>query len=143
MRLGEDGFLDKTRDIISAAMTIKRGIEAMEGLSVLGDPQVMVVSFTSRDVNIFRVGDLMAKKGWSLNSLQFPACLHICITLRHLTIVDLFLDDLQMSLTTLLENPDADKDKNATSAIYGLATSMPSGPVDSILRTYTDCALDG
>ena len=34
-------------------------------------------------VNVYTVADHMAKKGWSLNPLQNPACVHICCTLRH------------------------------------------------------------
>ena len=48
-------------------------------------------------VNIYSVGDKMTKKGWSLNALQSPACLHICCTVAHLGHHDEFIADLKAS----------------------------------------------
>jgi hypothetical protein len=48
-------------------------------------------------VNIYGVGDKMTKKGWSLNALQGPACLHICCTVAHLGHHDEFIADLKAS----------------------------------------------
>ena len=36
-----------------------------------------------KPINVYTVADNMAKKGWSLNPLQNPPCVHICCTLRH------------------------------------------------------------
>ena len=38
---------------------------------------------SSKPLNVYTVADHMAKKGWSLNPLQNPPCVHICCTLRH------------------------------------------------------------
>ena len=38
---------------------------------------------SSKELNVYTVADHMAKKGWSLNPLQNPPCVHICCTLRH------------------------------------------------------------
>lgn len=32
-------------------------------------------------------------------------------------------------------------DENSTAAIYGMASSMPAGPVNVLLRAYTDVTL--
>jgi len=45
-----------------------------------------VVCFAAEDparLNIFNVGDAMTNRGWSLASLQFPAAIHICVTMVH------------------------------------------------------------
>ena len=57
----------------------------------------MIVCIGSCDsyISIYEVGDLMHKKGWALNSLQHPAGLHICCTLRTVGQHQRFLRDLR------------------------------------------------
>ncbi|TYZ68937.1 hypothetical protein PybrP1_012199 [[Pythium] brassicae (nom. inval.)] len=61
----------------------------------------------SRPGALSAAADAMAKKGWSLNALQHPVSVHLCVTVRHI----------------------------------GKAKNMPAGPVDDILRIYTDVTL--
>lgn len=37
--------------------------------------------------------------------------------------------------------PQCQGDENSTAAIYGMASSMPAGPVNVLLRAYTDVTL--
>jgi sphinganine-1-phosphate aldolase len=55
----------------------------------------MIVCVGSEELNIYNVGDLMTKRGWSLNSLQSPAGLHLCVTLRHVGRHERFLKDIR------------------------------------------------
>jgi len=41
-------------------------------LEVLGDPKAMVVAFTTKDFDIFKMVDALKKDGWVLNVLQKP-----------------------------------------------------------------------
>jgi glutamate/tyrosine decarboxylase-like PLP-dependent enzyme len=79
---GEQGYVDATRRILEAGATIRQGIAAIPGLKVLGDP-LWIVAFGSDEVDVYRVLDAMTKRGWSLNGLQKPKAVHICVTLRH------------------------------------------------------------
>jgi hypothetical protein len=80
----------------------------------------------------------------------------------------MFLDDLKSSLQTVKSDPEIASKKgnvsenvftrnlfvtllmstccsltlNTQAAVYGLAASLPAGPVDELLATYTDCVLD-
>ena len=47
-------------------------------------PQVSVVAFDSDQFNIYGLADGMKERGWSLNSLQFPICVHFCVTRNRL-----------------------------------------------------------
>jgi sphinganine-1-phosphate aldolase len=40
---------------------------------VFGEPEVCVMAIGSKVFNVFRLFDELVKKGWILNSLQFPA----------------------------------------------------------------------
>lgn len=46
----------------------------------------------------------MTKKGWSLNALQSPACLHICCTVAHIGHHDEFIADLKASGRRMIVN---------------------------------------
>ena len=47
------------------------------------------------------------EKGWDINVLQFPACIHICVTMAHTVpgVVDKFLADLREITARLMESP--------------------------------------
>src|SRR6266508_3515084 len=79
---GEEGYLEATRQVLAAAARIRAGIAAIPGLRVLGDP-LWVIALAAEDVNIYDVLDRMTGRGWSLNGLQRPAAVHLCVTLRH------------------------------------------------------------
>jgi len=48
-------------------------IKKIEGLYVLGKPDMTVIAFGSREVDIYKVNDVMTTKGWSLNALHKPS----------------------------------------------------------------------
>jgi glutamate/tyrosine decarboxylase-like PLP-dependent enzyme len=139
IRLGYEGFMKNTKGILAAAQEIKAGIETIDGLYVLGDPKVMVICFGSHEFNILKVSDAMAKKGWSLNALQHPASVHMCVTVRHIGKANKFIKELKEAVEIVQKDPNGKL--NGGSAIYGMASSMPAGPVDEILRIYTDITL--
>lgn len=136
--LGEEGFCVRVRSIMEASRQIAQGIEQIKGLKVLGAPQAMVVCFTSFLFNIYSLGDAMNKKGWHLNTLQNPPCIHICVTPHTAKVVDKFLDDLK-EVAASIEWDNAKPTGNA--AIYGMAASLPPGPVNELLRLYHDVLL--
>ena len=42
---------------------------------------------TSKQLNIYKVNDLMSQKGWHLDALQFAFSMHMCFTAQHTQIV--------------------------------------------------------
>lgn len=97
----------------------------IEGLYVLGEPDMTVIAFASKELNIYKVNEAMADRGWSLNALHKPSrytslrslliicriflrvdskscsimdSVHICVTLQHVDTVDAFLKDLKGSV---------------------------------------------
>ena len=140
MRLGHSGYLEATRKILSTAEKFCAGCKAIPGLRVLGDPVAMVVAVGSDEFNIYQVSDLMSKRGYGLAQCQSPACIHLCVTLRHHDFIDDLLETLAQCVKEVRENPDAPKEGNA--AIYGMASSLPDGPKKGLLCTYVDVVLD-
>ena len=83
----------------------------------------------------------MDKKGWALNSLQKPAGLHLCVTLRHVGKEEQFLADLKKSVEEVKYDLSRGMKSSGTAGVYGMASSLPAGPVKDMLSVYTDTVL--
>ena len=80
---GYQGYVDATRSIIQTTRQIAKDLTNIEGIHLVGEPDVCVVAFGSDKFNIYGLSDGLSKRGWNLNVLQFPSCIHICVTLLH------------------------------------------------------------
>jgi len=122
---------------LETADKIRRGIEQIEELYVLGNP-LWVIAFASEAVDIYRVMDQMASRGWSLNGLHKPACAHLCVTLRHTRpgVAEAFLVDLKAAVQAVKTSP---RRSGGMAPIYGLAGTLPfRGAVADLLKRYVD-----
>lgn len=141
LTMGEEGYLSSTKRILETAAKIKAGIAAIPGMRVLGDP-LFVVAFASEGYDIYRVLDGMSHRGWSLNGLHRPACVHLCVTLRQAEpgVAERFLSDLRACADEVRASPPQ---KGGLAPIYGLAGSLPfGGVVSDILQRYIDVLYD-
>lgn len=135
--LGEKGYLDATQRILETAARIKEGIRSMPELKILGDP-LWVIAFTSASLDIYKVMDALAEKGWGLNGLYKPPAVHLCVTLRHTQpgVAERFLDDLQAAIETVKRSPEL---KGSLAPVYGMAATVPMrGLVSDMLKRYLD-----
>ena len=108
----------------------------------------MIVCFTTTTtLNVYNLNDELAKRQWSLNALQHPACLHLCCTLQTAKdgVATRFLTDLRDALTSAKEknsvSSSSDKKNQGQAAIYGMTRSMPNGPVTAVMQAYNDIQL--
>ncbi|MDX2001852.1 MAG: aspartate aminotransferase family protein [Chitinophagales bacterium] len=93
--LGEEGYLRINKAVMEATEKIIAGINAIEGLYVIGKPEMSVLGFTSDKYDIFRIGDEMNLKGWHIDKQQNPDSLHLTISYGNVQAVDDFLTDLK------------------------------------------------
>jgi sphinganine-1-phosphate aldolase len=135
--MGENGYLDAARRILETATEIKRGIQGIPELRLLGDP-LWVLAFTSDSLDIFQVMEAMSKKHWSLNGLFHPPAVHLCVTLRHTQpgIAARFIEDLRAAVDEVRRSPEA---KGDLAPVYGMAAAFPlRGLVGDLLKSYLD-----
>jgi sphinganine-1-phosphate aldolase len=91
-------------------------------------------------IDIYRISDAMKARGWSLNSLQHPPSLHVCVTLALAPRAKDFLKDLEDSVATVRKEGESDS-KKGTAGMYGMAGSIPDGPVNDFLSASVDLML--
>lgn len=121
--LGMNGYLNLAKIVMDASKKLIEGIDNINELYIIGKPVMSVFSFTSDKIDIYQLGDLMDKKGWHLDRIQFPNALHMMVNPHHAEIVDTFLKDLQEAVNEVINNPGKSSDGDA--AIYGMVASLP------------------
>ncbi|MEA3288173.1 MAG: aspartate aminotransferase family protein [Candidatus Marinimicrobia bacterium] len=123
--LGEEGYCKNAREIMEVSGKLQAGIKAIDGLRVMGHPDMSVFGYHSTDdqVNIFAVGDQMEALGWHIDRLQQPEGLHIMVVPGHAKIIKSFLSDLENAVDTVRSNPDLAVKGSA--AMYGMVARLP------------------
>ncbi|CAM9135617.1 unnamed protein product, partial [Discosporangium mesarthrocarpum] len=140
--MGEEGYEASVKSIMETVKVIANGVQGTPNLELMGQPEAMIVCFRGEGCNTYDVGDAMLARGWSLNALQRPPCLHLCVTLCHVGKTELFLGDLRSATAeATAKSKQGGATKDGTAAIYGMAGSMPAGPVNVLLEAYTDLTL--
>ncbi|KAL4573769.1 hypothetical protein LXL04_020586 [Taraxacum kok-saghyz] len=137
LSLGQEGYLEHTREIMEASKRLQKGVNEIPELFIIGRPDMTIVAFGSNVIDIFEVNDMLSSKGWHLNPLQRPNSIHICVTLQHVPMVDDFLKDLNDSVQIVKENPGPVS--GGMAPIYGAAGKIPDrGMVNELLVDYMD-----
>jgi glutamate/tyrosine decarboxylase-like PLP-dependent enzyme len=101
MHLGREGYVELTRVAHDAALELRRGVEAIHGLEVRGDPPATVLAFGARDpeaLDIFAVGERLAADGWYLDRQNRPDSLHATVHAGSAATVPALVDDLRRAV---------------------------------------------
>jgi glutamate/tyrosine decarboxylase-like PLP-dependent enzyme len=137
VKTGKNGYLTASRKILETASKIKKGIQEISDLYILGDP-LWVIAFGSKTLDIYRVMDYLTSRRWSLNGLHHPSCVHLCVTLRHTQpgVAERFIGDLKAGVEMVRNHPDAN---SRMAPIYGMAANLPvRSVVGNLLERYID-----
>lgn len=111
-RLGIDGYQRLTRVALDAARAIRRGIEEIPRLRIVGEPQAHVFAFTGVGIDVFALGDALARRGWHLDRQKPPDSLHATVSAGNAPVVDEFLDDLRTCVDEVAGTRTDDRSTN-------------------------------
>jgi len=133
--LGREGYREIAGAVMQTTLRIREGITAFKNLEIIGNPHMSLLAFTSREGNIFNIGDALQRKGWHLDRLQFPNALHMTITQLNIGMEEEFLRDLA---DILGEGENLLKEQKATQFTIRIADTLtgilPSAVVDYLSR---------
>ena len=135
--LGRQGYMDIAARIFETAATIRRGVESIPELELIGEP-TFLVAFRSPELNIYHVYDHLISRGWRLNALHLPPALHFCVTRPNTApgVADAFVDDLRGAVE-YAKHPAREQPKSG--ALYGLGGTAAG---NEVLDTLFTAALD-
>ncbi len=98
--VGDAGYLKFAQQLLDATRRIVGGIREIDGLRVLGEPEMNLVAFTSDEVNVFLLIDEMNARGWYIQpQLGHPDCppsVHLTIAPSNTRWIDELLADLRV-----------------------------------------------
>jgi sphinganine-1-phosphate aldolase len=125
--LGEEGYKKAIKEVQDATRTLIDGINAIEGLQVLGEPAMCMFSFKSDVINVYQLADEMNKRGWYIQG-QFstpltPRNLHISVNHGTIHNVDALLKDLRECVEVVKSKTPIDS--VAIKAMIGAALQSP------------------
>ena len=99
MCMGDEGYLDLTRQMRDATRRYAEGITAIPGLTVLAPPDMTLIAFASEGFSVFHLADLMKARGWYVQpQLRFAGHVenvHLSVTAANVPHVEAFLADLR------------------------------------------------
>ncbi len=125
--IGQEGYTKICREVMDTTKKMCDGINAIDGLHVMGKPDMSVFSYTFDDdinLNFYKLIDLVALKGgWFINRMQDPPAAHHNICRLHAPIVDDFLFDLKWALNKLKSMPSNEEVKGQA-AMYGMVGTI-------------------
>lgn len=122
---GHKGYLDATRAIMECRDFIYEELLKIENIYVMAKPDVSVIAFDSRHMNILNVYDKMTALGWHLNAIQNPTGVHIAVTKLHTQpgVKEKFVDDLRICVQEVMSSDGRNLGK--TAAIYCSTQGVP------------------
>jgi sphinganine-1-phosphate aldolase len=133
--LGEEGFRDIVRRSQEATRRMIEGIAKIEGIDVLGTPDMCMFTIASESVNVFEIYDEMRQRGWQMTPQYAfggsPSNLHVSITQANQPYTELFLKDLREVVESLRQNgPGVNRDEMAK-----IVEEVSGKPVEEVMMT--------
>lgn len=135
--IGEAGYLEIAERIFRAGREIRRSVEAIDELAVIGDPTFCVAWRSAAEhVDVYHVNDGLKHRGWRMNSLQLPPALHFCVTLPNTAegVTAAFAEDLRDAV----DYAKAAEGPPASGAVYGGGTPDGNVQVAQMLEGVLD-----
>jgi hypothetical protein len=126
MSLGNEGYLRMAKNVMETSRKIQAGINGIEGLRVIGKPDMGLVAFTSDTLDIFEVGDALSDQDWFLDRIQFPNALHLTIADQHKDQTENFLSALRLAVVQTREiKIGSASSRFLVSFVKGLSRMLP------------------
>jgi len=122
---GRLGYVEKTQRILDTSRILRKRLEEVSCLEVLGEPLGPIIAITSNNskIPIHALGNEMNELGYSFAFLQSPNALQINISLHQTKgdAVDEIIEDFKRCIESLLTKAEA---PIKTNAVFGLTTSL-------------------
>jgi len=94
--LGRDGYRRVVDESLDFIRQLQRGIDAIDGLHVMGRPAMTLFAYGSDTLDVFAVAAGLTERGWLVSRDTWPVpCIRFMQSLGHAPLVDRYLSDLE------------------------------------------------
>lgn len=135
--LGEEGYLKLAEKIKLATDEFIKRINATHGVYLLTRPDMSIVSFGSKEYDIFAIADELSFKGWYFDRQQEPESIHLTIMPKHLEIIDDFFQDLIVAIDKC-KHTKPNKDRLMNRITKSLVKIVPDSLLSKLAKKETD-----
>ena len=101
--LGAEGYRALAAELMAGMDQYREGLTAIDGLQVVGRPDLAVIAFTSHEVDMMRVAGKLSAKGWLPGLIRKPVGIHRMMSMLHTASNDRFLADLRDAVGSIRE----------------------------------------
>lgn len=124
-KLGEEGYLELTKKIITTRDTFLKEIASIPELKILAHPDSSLLCFGSSDpaVSIYAVADQLQERGWYVDRQQTPESIHLTLSPVHAEHIEEYIKDLKESVAVVKSRPELNTSGQA--AMYGMMAKIP------------------
>ena len=128
--IGAQRYRALQREVRQCVMELCDGIDAIDGLGVLGEPDGSLLAFASDEIDVFALVDTMRTRGWYVQP-QFghghvPKSVHLTVTPINVPHRDAFLADLAQCVAALRTGAPRD---GGPDPMASLASAFASGKI--------------
>jgi glutamate/tyrosine decarboxylase-like PLP-dependent enzyme len=116
--MGDEGYMEIVREVMAATQLMIDGVSRIDGLRVLGKPDMCMFALasTTDKINVYHLAEEMKKTGWYLQP-QFarensPANLHISLNRSTVPQAEAFLKDFEETVAEI-RNREVDQQTRA------------------------------
>ncbi len=93
--LGADGYLRVAERLLSGIDAYRRELAAIPGIEVIGQPDLAIVAYGSRELDPYAIGLRLGERGWLPSLLRRPKAVHRMMSMLHLETIPQYLADLR------------------------------------------------
>ena len=99
-----EGYLRLTEQTLDTRVRMVEGVRAIDGLTVLGEPEAQLVAITvapgyEEALDVFAVGDALQARGWYHDRQGPPDSLHATVSAGNAAVIEDYLADLAECVT--------------------------------------------
>lgn len=103
--LGADGYMGIADRLMRGVDECRRGIGAIDGLRVLGHPELSILAVAADGLDVFSVAARMKARGWVPGLLRRPPALHRMMSMLHVESLADWLRDLDEAVAAERREP--------------------------------------
>jgi len=131
--MGDDGYMEIVREVMEATQLMIDGVNRIDGLRVLGKPEMCMFALasTTDKINVYHLAEEMKKTGWYLQP-QFarensPANLHISLNRSTVPRTRAFLKDFENTVEEIKNREVDPQTRNLQEELKKIALKFDDG----------------
>lgn len=123
--VGRKQYVDNSLRIVEATKAAAKQLAKIDGVRVIGNPELCVVAFVIDVADCYSVASLLGKeRGWKISSIHLPKGLHVSVTLANCdNVKNKLAADVRDAVEKVKLQPQP---LNSNAALYGAAATVPS-----------------